>query len=665
MKVIKGIIISIVLLLLLVIAGVVALVTAVDPNDYKQDLEKLAAEKQVDLKIEGDLSWEFFPRVGIESGKLSVLPPGGQVTEPVSFERMNIAIKVMPLLSGEIVAANTVIEGGRLALKDEQGNTLHLNDISLNGNDLNTQKRAFPLTLSLQAVTDQPQQTVALKFDSKVVIDQQSNVIELPEGKLNVDYAGPATAQKNWPLEADVSGRLNMTESKVEFDKLVLRLFSLTAELSGQASSQGQKTFAQGTMNISITDINGLLKNLGQESIPTSDSNVLQKLVVQNHFNLNDKNLDLTDLKIQLDDTRLQGKVSALLNEVPELDVLLAGTEIDVDRYMPPQSKSDGQQKSKGEEKKEKEDNADAPLIPMDSLVALPGKYEFGMKKIKAMSLNTEDLRLSMVISKEGLVNLKTLQTKLYDGQLKVNGTVDGRQGLPVVKLSPSLSAIQVGELLKDMQQTDKPFASGDFAFNGSFVTKGQTEQELVSALNGGLEFQSNHMTLNEIDLTEALGEGLASVLKTELPGLMTEAENTVMTDLVGKAKVTNGVINNHVMKANAPCMTFSGNGKFNLPAENLLYDLGITFPSSDSTKACQEINPRLKDVAWPVQCRGKFDDDPGKLCGANKAEMEKIFKELLSKEAKRKIEKKLDEKLKEKFGEDENVKELFKGLFR
>ena len=51
------------------------LVTFVDLNSLKPRLETLAKEQaKIDLNIAGDLSWSFFPYLGIELGEIQVRP---------------------------------------------------------------------------------------------------------------------------------------------------------------------------------------------------------------------------------------------------------------------------------------------------------------------------------------------------------------------------------------------------------------------------------------------------------------------------------------------------------------------------------------------------------------------------------------------------------------
>jgi AsmA protein len=143
----------------------------------------------------------------------------------------------------------------------------------------------------------------------------------------------------------------------------------------------------------------------------------------------------------------------------------------------------------------------------------------------------------------------------------------------------------------------------------------------------------------------------------------MSADNQSVLTQLKGEGLIQQGVAR-PVISATALCTQFNGDGSYDVPAAAVDYHLGITFPSADENKTCADINPRLKDIAWPVVCKGALADDPAKLCRADMEKIQAMLAKAATKEAGQKLEKKMDEALKKKFGEDsEQVKDLLKGL--
>ena len=69
MKFIKYLVIALAILVVLFVAGAVVLVATVDPNDHKDTI--VAAVKDAtgrELKLEGDIGFSFFPRLGRQTG---------------------------------------------------------------------------------------------------------------------------------------------------------------------------------------------------------------------------------------------------------------------------------------------------------------------------------------------------------------------------------------------------------------------------------------------------------------------------------------------------------------------------------------------------------------------------------------------------------------------
>ena len=54
-----------------VVVGVVYFVTVFDPNDYKSEIEAMAAKQDVELSIDGDLAWQFLPKPGISVSNIN------------------------------------------------------------------------------------------------------------------------------------------------------------------------------------------------------------------------------------------------------------------------------------------------------------------------------------------------------------------------------------------------------------------------------------------------------------------------------------------------------------------------------------------------------------------------------------------------------------------
>ncbi|HEY7639896.1 MAG TPA: AsmA family protein [Steroidobacteraceae bacterium] len=108
---------------LIVVAAVLVLVF-VDPNDYRDDIERMVEQKTGrELTLSGDLKLSVFPWIALEAGAASLGDAPGFGPEPfVSIKEARIGVRLLPLLRGKIEVGNVRLDGARIRLiTDERG----------------------------------------------------------------------------------------------------------------------------------------------------------------------------------------------------------------------------------------------------------------------------------------------------------------------------------------------------------------------------------------------------------------------------------------------------------------------------------------------------------------------------------------------------------------
>jgi len=547
-------------LVLLSLVAVLALVLFVHPNDYKPQLQQLAAQQNVVLNIEGDLTWSFYPHIGIQVGKFSIKPAMKNVTKPFQFDGLTISVELLPLLHREIVVEQIVLRAAEITLQDDSSNNNNNNsakanvttikNLVLESKNINLDQRTFPLSLSMQISTTQPLRDVQFKATTLLSVDHE-----------------------------------------------------------------------------------------------------LQHVMANN-------------LSLRIDDTVLTGTIDATLGSKPFIKVNLAGTALDLDRYVA----SAADTKNPGDNANRHDaDNShhgspdDAALIPVSSIQALPGDYQLSFEDVTLQHLHANHFSVHVQISPEGMLTIQELKTNVYGGEFVLHGSVDTKPALPEVSIKTGLHNLDLEPALKDYLQMDKTFATGDFSFDASVNTRGLAKDALLQAMQGDFSFASKKITLNHLDITSSLNTSILQLLQVKLPSFLSGENQTVFSNMSGKGNIAEGVINNSSFMALGPCMQFNGAGTYHLLNANLVYQMGIVFPSSDTAKECQDINKKLKDISWPVVCNGSLDDGAAKICAADNKSIQKIVEKAAGKD----LEKTLNDKLQKKFGKDADaIKNKWKGLF-
>jgi AsmA protein len=116
----------IIFIVIIVIAGLIALPFIVDPNDYKQEIsDQVEKATGRTLTLDGDIGLSVFPWIALEMGPLSLSNAKGFKTEHFAkVEAAEIRIKLMPLLQKQLEMDTVILDGLVLNLeKDKAGKT--------------------------------------------------------------------------------------------------------------------------------------------------------------------------------------------------------------------------------------------------------------------------------------------------------------------------------------------------------------------------------------------------------------------------------------------------------------------------------------------------------------------------------------------------------------
>lgn len=125
-KTLKILGLTLALLLGLLIVAAVVLSFVFDPNQYKGEIARLVKDTTGrELKIEKNIGWSFFPRLGIEAGGLELGNAPGFGQEPFAkIDAAGVRIEFLPLFSGKIAVDTVYLHGLNLNLaKNAAGRT--------------------------------------------------------------------------------------------------------------------------------------------------------------------------------------------------------------------------------------------------------------------------------------------------------------------------------------------------------------------------------------------------------------------------------------------------------------------------------------------------------------------------------------------------------------
>ncbi|HET9699681.1 MAG TPA: AsmA family protein [Burkholderiales bacterium] len=139
-------------IVLIAFAAVLAVVTAVvafvaatfDPNAYKPQIIQAVKDKtQRTLKLEGDIRLAFWPSIGARIGRASLSERGSE-REFASVEEAQVAVKLIPLLSKQVIVDGVELRGLRASLVRSRDGKSNIDDLAGGGAPVRGEQPAAP-----------------------------------------------------------------------------------------------------------------------------------------------------------------------------------------------------------------------------------------------------------------------------------------------------------------------------------------------------------------------------------------------------------------------------------------------------------------------------------------------------------------------------------------
>lgn len=118
-------------LALAAVVAIAALVSLIDPNQFKPQLvEQVRKSTGRELVIQGDIGWRFWPSLGLSLEQVALRNPAG-FAEPdlVRFTRGEASVGLLPLLSHKLEIGKVTLSGAHLFIQTKADGSSNLRDL--------------------------------------------------------------------------------------------------------------------------------------------------------------------------------------------------------------------------------------------------------------------------------------------------------------------------------------------------------------------------------------------------------------------------------------------------------------------------------------------------------------------------------------------------------
>lgn len=617
----KKIIVTTLFLPVLAIAIVFALLSQVDPNDYREDLAAIVHQETGGLlQIGGDIELGLFPSLEFSLGETRFTPKG-ENRPLLQIKKIDLGVGLLPMLTGRVevsrihvdgiavyVAINEQGEGNWETLMESSGESTEMGDDSSVDSEP-TDKRpqsdeigSNPIQLDIDSLSIL---NVSLVYD-----DQQTK-----------------TYFSLTPFSLEGEG---VNTDGQPFD-LVLRL---SATLDDTISVDGEyKTHA----SIQLSPINIALENNELQLVLSGKELPLPEHKIESRFDLvfNQEKLWLEPFELKLDNTTFNGKLGMDDLSQQNFYVSLDGDTLDLDQYASTDTAGEPSNKSNTEDQTDtaeesrvatensEEPGGDEPLLPIETVKTLSFNFHLGLQKIIASGMVLEAFSVD-ARGNDGKLGITQLRGELYEGRLEASADVDVNPQQPLWTINKTIENVQLQPLLQDAADTGQ--IQGVANFTMQLTTEGNSINSLKQNLNGPLDFEIYKSRIDNVNLEKMVCQGVALVNKESLSNNW--ANHTEFTQMKGRVNFEDGEGEVSLQPMQLQNLKLDAEGEILLPKDyfNILLTMELNGDLSKRDKACR-MNDAIDGAQWPVRCEGRFADDLDKACGLDKKGMAKILK--------------------------------------
>jgi len=696
------------LLLIIVIAAVV-LPRIVDPNDYRDEITAIVKDKLGrDLRLDGDLSLEVFPWLGIRTQQLSLSQPEQIGGDMVSVQTAQLRVKLLPLLSKKVevdtvileqpqlslitlkdgtdsfaglgsdetveeeapaageAAVALVIQGvelsnGSVTIDDRQtGELTQVTDLNLvTGNLIGNDLASIKASGTLKSSTSPD--LVEFELDAQARIDTDTLAVTAKDISATVKQAEQVIDVAVSELGFSQDQQIDVTDLSVSLagaQTIKAQLPSITANLESQEAKISDINITSGDMSATVSNLNvsqfiDAPSASGRVVVNEFDAASLIK-DFEIEFVPSDKQaLSKVGLSADFVGSTESAQVSNLKLAIDESSLLGSASIKNFDK---PKIKFDlaldklnlDSYLPESEEGAETEEvsGSDALAVPMAVFKDVDANGRFKAQQLISGGLELNDIDVQ-VVSTPGNVTI-TPNANLYDGKLggeiAFNEKADGAQ----LRVKNNIDLVDLGRMLNAADVSDQLSGIGTLALD--IVV---TEKNGVQSNEGTIKLFAKDGAVQGVDIKGIVDQGLAQYQKLtgggdESPetGKSDENDETKFAELLGTFYLKDFKLTNQDFSMKAPLFRLGGEGAIDIKAQTLDYLVKFAVVNTTSGQGGESLE-KLKGITLPIRLRGDLTAPSYSL------DMKALYKGI----AKSKVDERKAELLEEKFGIEDGGK--------
>ncbi len=609
---------------IVVIVAVLLILPFVIPVAWVKDqiVAQVKSATGRDFAINGTTSLSFLPSLAVELNDVSFgNPPGLSDKTMVRLAKLQLKVKILPLLSRELAIDSFVLVDPKIGLEvDKQGrpNWQLTQAATPPGAAAPTPVTPAPAPAN-SAATAQPAASLlgeAHLGDVRLVNGTITYLDDRTGQKQQVDKINAKLALPDLDHPMQVSGSADWNSKTVELaldlaqprnflggekSPVTVKVSAPTVkfDFKGAVASAKELTLA-GDTSLDVPSLRDLAVWVGTTLPATSGG--LKSLTINGKLDLTGAKVAFSGAQIGLDDIKAKGDFAVdATGQKPYLKGSLDVDKLDVNPYLPPEGG-----KAPGAAASGAAPAGGGTAAPAAKPAATASGWSDQPIDASGLGVANADFALSTgsIIFHKITIGKSALAIHLKDSKLDAdlsqmalyNGNGTGKIGLdgsnPALGLQANfdLSKVQAEPLLKDAMDMDR--VSGNANGNVAVTSHGRSQKELISALNGKGQMHLTDGTIKGIDIA-GMVKNATNAITALVDANSQKNEQTAFTEMGGSFTITNGIVDNKDMQLTSPVMQVAGAGTVDLPQRTVNY----------------HIEPKMAGLTVPILVQGPWDN--------------------------------------------------------
>ncbi len=559
----RRVITTLAILLVVVVAGLTALVMLVNPNDFRSYMVQQVQQRSgYQLTIDGDLRWHVWPKLSILAGRMSLTAPGA--AQPVvSADNMRLDVNLLPLLSHQLSVSQVMLKNAIVRVTPDSAARAPENAPRAPHNSEPTSSAGWSFDID------------NLQLSDSLLIWQQPGGDAFTFRNLNLD------------MEQDQSriATIGLTTSLTRNQR--------TAVLTLKGQLDKSRYPHQLSGQVAQVDYNLTGASLPPEGIKGT-------LSFQGNWDLDKNRFDVSNLKLTANDSVLSGRAEGELTPPQKLALDLHASALNMDNLL---FISTLTQQMSGQNSQiapapviadqPEPTNADSPLNDIDLDLSLQADSAVWR------GLNLTKLSLKAV-NQQGLITFSTLSGNVGQGSFSVPGSIDIRQPVTQVAFTPVLNQIAIQPLLKALALP--PSLQGTLSLKGELSGENLTLADAKRSWQGKADIQAHDLKLAQLDLQQMVRSAVARV--SDRVSSDSQASGQGIEQVSGQLAMKNGLLTLSHLDGGGKALTLRGEGRINLVQQQLDVTLGLTL---SDWRGDEKLVAALSDQVIPFRIYGSW----------------------------------------------------------